>query len=157
MTSPLRTTAHSMAGAFALLLTTQSTLSATLETLTDQPKDTLSIYQCAEAQTCDTARKCVNADTRVVIAHSSVAGSPQYLAMGPMVAQASGGIFHPQEWRWILGGIPAPSSKVGRQNYLSTPDGVTWTAHVYMPGNETQALEDSGWVRADYSCEQVLF
>ena len=157
MTTLLRITARTMAGAFALLLTAPSALSSTLETLADQPRDTLSIYQCAETQTCDTATNCVNAETRVVIAHSRVAGSPQYLAMGPMVTQASGGIFYPQEWRWILGGIPAPSSNLGRQNYLSTPDGVTWTAHVYRPGNETQALEDSGWVRADYSCEQVLF
>ncbi len=119
---------------------------------------TLSISECTENRTCNAEEKCVNGKTRLVLAQMrNTDGGVAYLSMGPMVENAGGGTFFEQDWRWIVGGLPSPSADRGRSNILTTDGTGLMAAHVFRPGREVRGFKSSDWVRADYSCKQVLF
>ena len=116
----------------------------------------LSVHTCLEDRTCDAEGRCTANATRVVIAEVRGAGAAPYYSAGPLMPQAGAGTLYPADWRWMVGGVPAPSAATGRAQVLSTEDGVTWRAHVFRPGREVRGL-NADWVRADYTCKQVVF
>ncbi|MBN9886430.1 hypothetical protein [Salipiger abyssi] len=121
------------------------------------PPASLSIHECRERQSCDGAGSCVTARTRVFVAQLDGMAAGPYFSIGPLVPEARGGLFFEQDWRWSLGGLPAPSAEIGRAQMLSSDEQGHWTAHVYRPGREVPGLHRSDWVRADYTCQQVMF
>ncbi len=120
---------------------------------------TLVVYRCAELQTCDAGARCVSRKSRVLIGEVFTTGKgTMRFRMGPLVPDAGGGQFHSEDWRWITGAPPAPGDATGRAYLMrQAGNGVTREAFVYRPGREVRGFYRAGWVRADYTCEQVLF
>ncbi|MGJ8616848.1 MAG: hypothetical protein ACSHWS_08380 [Sulfitobacter sp.] len=118
----------------------------------------LTVHTCLETQTCDQADTCVNAKTRLVLAEiNAPATDAMYLDAGPMVAEVSGGLLLERNWVWITADLPEPSDALGRAYFLKHLEPIGMSAHVFRMGREVAGMKRADWVRADYSCKQVIF